>query len=266
MFKAQHGPALLGYIAGMLIVCGVLFFALTLVPVKFRKPLIAAITFLAGLYYILAFFVPVHTDGKMEGQNFLTPYVTTVSQINQVLLSFAGGVGIFSLLTVHTRAIVRRRAGWGFSLTLLSALFAIAIFGFLNAYRHNSYNAGVYSILFNGGLKNLQSAMFSIISFYIVSASYRAFRIRSVEATLLLASAFLIIMGQVPLGQAITSWLPTEGVAASFRLEIIRDWILTRISSPALLAVELGLGVGLLSTAIRLWLSLERGSYFDKEV
>ena len=266
MFTPKHGPALLGYIAGMLIVCGALFFALTLVPVKFRKPLIAAVTFLAGLYYVLEFFLPVATDGKMEGQNFLTPYATAVSQINQVLLSFAGGVGIFSLLTVHTRSIFRQRTGWGFSLTLLAALFGITIFGFLKEYRPNSYNAGVYSLFFDGGLKNLQSAMFSIISFYIVSASYRAFRVRSVEATLLLASAFLIILGQVPLGQALTAWLPTSGFAASFRLEVIRDWILTRISSPALLAVELGLGVGLLSTAIRLWLSLERGSYFDKEV
>ncbi len=266
MFTPKHGPALLGYIAATLIVTGILFFALTLVPVKFRKPLIAAITFLAGLYYVLEFFLPVDPRGPTAGQNALTPYVTTVAQINQVLLSFAGGVGIFSLLTVHTRSIVRQRAGWGFSLTLLAALFSIALFGFLKEYRPNSYNAGVYSLLFDGGLKNLQAAMFSIISFYIVSASYRAFRIRSVEATLLLASAFLILIGQVPLGQAFTAWLPTEGFASSFRVEVVRDWILTRISSPALLAVELGLGVGLLSTAIRLWLSLERGSYFDKEV
>ena len=266
MFTSKHGPALLGYIAGALVVSGILFFALTLVPVKFRKPLIAAITFLGGLYYVLEFFVPVATDGPTAGQNFLTPYVTGVSQINQVLLAFAGGVGIFSLINVHTRSIFRQRTGWGFSLTLLAALFSIAIFGILKEVRPNSYNVGMYSLLFDGALQKLQSAMFSIISFYIVSASYRAFRIRSVEATLLLASAFLIIMGQVPLGQALTAWLPTDGFASSFRLEVIRDWILTRISSPALLAVELGLGVGLLSTAIRLWLSLERGSYFDKEV
>ncbi|MBC8101587.1 MAG: hypothetical protein H7Z41_03255 [Cytophagales bacterium] len=266
MFSPAKGPALIGYIAGALVVSGLLFFALTLVPVKFRKPLISGITFLAGLYYVLEFFLPVGAAGKEAGQNFLTPYLPAFAQVNQVLLSFAGGVGIFSLLTVHSRAIVRQRAGWGFSLTLLAALFGIAIFGFLKEYRPNSYNAGIYRLLFDGAYKNLQAAMFSIISFYIVSAAYRAFRLRSVEATLLLASAFLVILGQVPMGQAITAWLPTEGFASSLRLEVIRDWILTRVSSPALLAVDLGLGMGLLSTAIRLWLSLERGSYFDREV
>lgn len=262
MFQPQHGATLALYIAGTLIVAGLFLFGLSTIPVKFRKPLIAAVTFLAGLYYVTEFFWPV--SGK-EG-NFLTPYLTVVAQINQVLLAMAAGVGIVSLLSVHMRAIVRRRSGWGFSLTLLAAMFSIAFFGFLHTYRPGIKADGLYSLCFDGGLKNLQAAMFSIVSFYIVSAAYRAFRVRSVEATILLASAFLVMVGQVTLGQAITAWLPTTGLGASFRLETIADWIMTRVSSPALLAVELGLGVGLLSTAIRLWLSLERGSYFDQEV
>jgi len=108
--------------------------------------------------------------------------------------------------------------------------------------------------------------MFSIIGFYIVSAAYRAFRIRSLEATILLASAFVVMLGQVTLGQALTAGLPTEGFASNFRIENVANWILTRVNAPALLAVELGLGVGALATSLRLWLSLERGSYFDKEL
>jgi len=245
-----------------MIVTGILLFLLSFLPVKFRKPLIAAITFLAGLYYVLEFFLPVDAAKS----NALTPYRTGFAQINQVLLALATGVGIFSLFSAHGRAIVRRRSGWGFSVTLLVAFFAIMISGFIHNYFPGPVADGIYRLCFNGALKNLQAAMFSIVSFYIVSAAYRAFRVRSVEATILLASAFIVMIGQVSLGQAITAGLPTTGLAASFRLETIADWILTRINSPALLAVELGLGVGLLSTAIRLWLSLERGSYFDREV
>ena len=108
--------------------------------------------------------------------------------------------------------------------------------------------------------------MFSIIAFYIVSAAYRAFRVRSVEATLLLASAFIVMLGQVALGQALTNALPGAGLASNLRVENLSNWILTRVSSPALLAVEFGLGIGALATALRLWLSLERGSYFEKEL
>jgi hypothetical protein len=32
------------------------------------------------------------------------------------------------------------------------------------------------------------------------------------------------------------------------------------------MAIDFGLGVGGLATALRLWLSLERGSYFEEEL
>src|SRR4051794_28622140 len=130
MFTPQHGSALFIGIAAAILVTGILLLALSALPVKFRKPLIATITFLSGLYYVLEFFIPV--EGKSG--NFLTPYRTIFAQMNQVLLATATGVGVFSLISVHTRAIVRRRSGWGFSVTLLGAMFAIAVFGFLHSY------------------------------------------------------------------------------------------------------------------------------------
>ncbi|HVK02633.1 MAG TPA: hypothetical protein VM490_04120 [Armatimonadaceae bacterium] len=263
LFTPQAGTTLWLYIAGALLASGVLFLALQLVPGRLRKPLIAAVTFVAGLYYVAEFFLP--ADPATQA-NFLTPYRSTIAQINQVLLSLAVGVGVYSLLTLHTKNIARRRQGWGYSVTLLAAMVGIFVTGLLKEYRPNDVNKAAFSLFFDGGLKSLDAAMFSIVAFYIVSAAYRAFRVRSLEATILLASAFLVMIGQVPLGQALTIGLPTEGFLSNFRTENIREWILTRASAPALLAVELGLGLGALSTSIRLWLSLERGSYFEKDL
>lgn len=262
LFTPKQGAALWLYIGGALLVSAALFFVLASVPGRFRKPLIALVTFLAGLFYVVEFFWPVGRDNA----NFLTPYRTPVAQINQVLQGLAIGAGVYSLSAVHLRNIARRRKDWGFSVVLFGALIAIAASGLLKEYRPNRYNAGVFSLCFDGGLKSLEAAMFSIIAFYIVSAAYRAFRIRSVEATILLASAFIVLLGQVTLGQFLTASLPNTGFASNFRVENAANWILTRVSSPALLAVELGLGVGALATSLRLWLSLERGSYFDKEL
>ena len=50
MFQVQHGAALYTYIAGAAVVSVILFFALTLVPTKLRRPLIMAVTFAAGLF------------------------------------------------------------------------------------------------------------------------------------------------------------------------------------------------------------------------
>ena len=262
MFRPQSGTTLWLYILGALLVSAVLFFALQALPGRARKPLVALITFVAGLYYAAEFFWPTGPDGE----NWLSPAKQPISEMSQVLGAFALGLGVYSLSLVHLRAILRQRSGWGFSVVLFAALFAIAVSGLLNTYRPNRYNEGAFRFFFNGGLQSLDAAMFSIIAFYIVSAAYRAFRIRSVEATILLASALIVMLGQVALGQALTNGIPNQGLAANLRVENISNWILTRVNSPAILAVDFGLGIGALAASLRLWLSLERGSYFDKEL
>ncbi|MCC6444386.1 MAG: PD40 domain-containing protein [Armatimonadetes bacterium] len=121
-------------------------------------------------------------------------------------------------------------------------------------------------ILFFGLLSSLDATMFSLLAFYIAAAAYRAFRVRSVEASLMMAAAFIVLIGQVPLGMALTGGLPTEGWLASFRIEVMSNWVLQIINAPAYRAMGFGLALGGLAMALRIWLSLERGSYFDREL
>jgi hypothetical protein len=261
-----HGPALVGGILGAVVFGILALVALSLTPPRLRKPLVATITFLAGLFYATEFFWPVASSGPMAGKNFLTDYIKPVSDGTNVLQAFALGLGVYALVSVHLSNCVRRKRDWGFSALLLGSILAMLIPSLLNSYHPNGYNKGVNSLVFKGAYNALNSTMFSIVAFYIVSAAYRAFRIRSVESTILLTSAFLVMLGQVAIGQALTSHLPTTGFAANGRLENIANWILTKVNSPAVLAVDFGLGIGALATSLRLWLSLERGEYFDQEL
>ena len=128
----------------------------------------------------------------------------------------------------------------------------------------------VFNFLFLGGYNNLDAATFSLIAFFIASASYRAFRIRSVEVHAADGRGADRHAGRRTFGTAITSGIlrpqRRRDSWANFRIERISEWLLTRINAPAQRGILFGITVGGLAVSLRLWLSLERGAYFDKEL
>jgi hypothetical protein len=98
----------------------------------------------------------------------------------------------------------------------------------------------------------LQSTMFSILAFYVASAAYRAFRARTLEGTLLLVAAFLVMIGRVSLGYVLnrwSGWLPFPAIA---------DWIMSVLNSAGQRAIMIGAALGIVSASLRMLLGLEQ--------
>ena len=272
LFQPVHGPAWFAYIAFALIASVLFLILLTLVPQRLRRYVIQGATFIGGLYWALEFFLPTYPvptpqNPKAVG-NILSPYVVPLGNFASIVAALAVGLGVINLVQVHGKRLSK-----GGSNAFNSAVFFIGlILMFLITIIYKAFptplNKNLNRLLFDGAFQTMDSTMFSIVAFYIVSAAYRAFRVRSFEATLLLITATIVMLGQIAVGTWVTYRLPETNIGPygwthNLRIEIIRDWILTKANTPASRGIAFGLGIGGLAVALRIWLGLERGSYFD---
>jgi hypothetical protein len=272
-----------------------LIFALMAAPARVRRPIVAFFTFIAGLFYVLYYVWPQpvgREPGQLplnsaEGVGFwLSDAFPVVAKLSNVISGFLLGLGIFSLLRIHGRRLFKVQKDWFFSLVLIVSILAMVIVGYWDWYTRLGENAPklqdpanwsminyARDFFFDGMLQQMDAAMFSLIAFYILSAAYRAFRVRSIEATILLATALLVIlslMGAVEYlwGSGVASVAGYGGDAAkmeaansfaqNFTLTAIRGWIQSTVQTPSIRAIDWGIGIGALAMGLRLWLSLER--------
>lgn len=100
--------------------------------------------------------------------------------------------------------------------------------------------------MFTYVLVPIQATIFSLLAFFIASAAYRAFRARSVLATILLLTAFIVMLRFLPLGPIST--LNLKAVS----------WILSVPNMAVNRAIMMGIGLGATATAIKIILGIER--------
>jgi hypothetical protein len=203
-----------------------------------RRQLPLVMGFLVGLFMIVQFFVP--------HPSFKTVY-ETVLDWKQIVFGCTLILGSLNLFRHHAMKVQRKDRGYFYNAVALGGFtfMVLAALGWGIA-------GGPYRWLFNNVQMSMQATMFSLLAFYVASASYRAFRARSVTATLLLVAGVVVMLGRVPIGRAVSSWLPT-----------ISTWILNCPTMAAKRGVVIGVGLGMASTALKLILGIER-SYLGK--
>lgn len=271
----QHGTALTLYITGTIIVFVAIMAILHPTSSGFKKRLTMVLAFLGGAFYLAEFIIPsTFTLFGRAMENPLSPYIEPSGNIQNIILSLAIMLGIVNLFRVNGRLVIRRRPGWHNGLVFFFGFFAMLLLGMLDYYKPARFSptaqaqvAGWYDVFFSGAFTALGATSFSLLAFYIVSAAYRSFRVRSPEAILLLISALIMMLGLTPLGTYfVTGFIPLNSPVAWLKLDNVSEWILTVLNGAAQRALLFGIAVGTVATSLRIWLSLERGQFFDTEV
>jgi len=220
------------------------------------KRIALTICFLGGLFMLLQFFSP-HPTLEVWYERLLGWVIITGI--------FAMALGIASLWMSHLPKVWHRRPGWGFSVVTLVAFCATAGIGLFCEFAKSRVGeegaaASVpgwlaacaadapFLWIYNNILNPITATMFALLAFFIASAAYRAFRARSLLATILLVAAVVVMLGRVPLGDLISHG----------GLGWISNWLLNVPNLAAKRAILIGVGLGAAAVAIKILLGIER--------
>jgi len=219
-----------------------------------RRGIIIITTFIGGLFFFLEFVLPEQWFGN---PNIFSEWMPTVNNFLMIVGSFAVGIGVINLVAVHGQQITKKGPAWINSAGFFTGLILMLLFGFGQDV-FPVFKTG-FNFLFQYMVVPLGATIFSLLAFYIVSAAYRAFKIKTTDAMLMTLTAFIVILGQVPFGNLISQSWPHF-----LQFPCLSAWIMNNLNSAASRGVLFGSAVGALAISLRIWLSLEKGSFFEK--
>ena len=162
------------------------------------------------------------------------------TQFFDIIAAFAVFLGALNLLKLQFIKVLKQQSGWIYSAIAIASFFFAFIIGFFirGAYfvgedvyfsqkaaeaailgsgssevvvpvdwgAHVKTDGSLFQWMFKYIFSPLSATMFALLAFFVASASFRAFRARNFEASLLLVAGIIIMLGRVPIGSLISSW------------------------------------------------------------
>lgn len=202
-----------------------------------RKELPLALTFISGFIVILA--------------NFLAPawFVNANREVTlwfQITSALFCALGVVNLTKIQMRRVQQRREGWIFAAIIVATMYLFMIISFWVG-----QTSQLYKDMYNWINVPLSATMFSLLMFYIASAAYRAFRVRTLEATILLIAATILMLGRAPIGEAVLGrWI-----------SVWATWLMDFPNTAGMRGIQLGATLGGVAMALRVLLGIERAHF-----
>jgi hypothetical protein len=168
-----------------------------------------------------------------------------------IVAAFAFILGVFNVLSVHSKQVLARRSGWPYSLVLLIALVIGMIPGILEivsefAPRDLPIVAALGGLVFDYVVSPLGASLAGLLAFTLALAAFRMLRARpSVATVLFLTVAAVALLGSTPIVGL--EWLAD-----------IRDWLINVPGMAGARGLLLGVALGTVIAGLRIFLTVER--------
>jgi peptidoglycan/LPS O-acetylase OafA/YrhL len=222
-----------------------------------RREIPLLITAIVGTILILSVFAPPTENLGTDATLFF-----------DIIAVFAFFLGGGNLIRVHVTKIQRKRLDWPFSIVTICGFLLMLAFGLFKLGNPGDISSSVtaegsyFELMYRNVFVPLGATMYALLAFFVASASYRAFRAKNREATILLVAAFIILLGSTPFGTILTSWLPEE--LSILHIPNLAVWIMSGPNLAGQRAIIIGIGLGVVAMSLRIILGLER-SYLGED-
>jgi hypothetical protein len=230
--------------------------------VKRLVPLIIAIT--AGFVLLIANFIPYAEGWGLTAQEWFN-----------ILAVGAMVLGGGNLIKLQLMKISSKKAGWGYAAVTVVCFFGAIIIGMgkfgvhpnelYPNYAWSGYyleeGSGMWWI-YQHMVVPLTSTMFAMLAFYVATAAFRAFRAKNTEATLLLVTAGVVLLGRTYAGVWLFGWLPDS--LLWLRFDNLTVWIMDIPNTAGTRAITIGIALGVVATSLRILLGVDR-SYLGQD-
>jgi hypothetical protein len=208
-----------------------------------RREIPLLITGIVGFAFVIQYFVPHRPFSDLN--NWFSDWFSIVQACAIVL-------GVLNLMKVSIQKVAAQKADWGYAAVIIFSFLLMTLSG-LWAGQSYSEAGTTFDWLYRNAFIPLSSTMFALLAFFVASASYRAFRARNMEATVLLLAAFFVMIGRVPVGETISEFMPQ-----GWRLGDLASWVMNYPQAAGQRAIMIGIGLGIVSTSLRVILGIER--------
>ncbi|RKY74788.1 MAG: hypothetical protein DRQ14_00870 [Candidatus Latescibacterota bacterium] len=208
-----------------------------------------AIAFVMGVVFAVQYYVPHPASEEL---------LTTVNDWLIVVSGFSMVLGLASLMGSHWAKVRRGVPGWGYSLVVFLGILGTLAVGIASKgkmFAGEGLTLTALGWVYDNMLVPLQGTVFSLLAFFMASATFRTFRARNLEAGLLLTAAFLVMLGHVPLGEYI--WDKVLGFLPP-KADQVMGWIMNVPNMAAKRGILLGVGLGMIATSLKIIFGIER--------
>ena len=171
------------------------------------------------------------------GNPSLGSVINELSTWAAILVAFSLMVAFLAMVYRKIRTTISLKSGeWYYSAAFLGIMAIQLYLGLING-----PTSALYKNIYSNVAIQAYNAMSATTALFVISAGFKAFRMRTTESTVLMIIAILMMIGQTTLGAAIWPMFP-----------VIRDWVWNFPAGGAMRGVTIVTAIGLVSITLRI--------------